>query len=288
LLLIEEAIFTLAFLLFIGIRSLNPDLWHIYFGGEKPMELAFLNAVLRSPYMPPYDPWFAGGYINYYYYGYVIFGACIKLIGIVPGVAFNLAIPTIFALTFTGVMTLVYSFSRSFPIALLGGYFAALIGNFDGLLQLKDQFFAWFSKVHMPLFDYWRSSRIIPFTINEFPFWSFLFADLHPHVIDLPIAVLMLGIVGNLLLSSNQKNDISSERKWGNALLYILAAFILGTIACVNPWDMPVYALILGVALIIHKLQELRVEPNRVWFISLAFTLLSFVLLWGLVQSQAR
>ena len=282
LLLIEEAIFTLAFLLFVGIRSLNPDLWHIYFGGEKPMELAFLNAVLRSPYMPPYDPWFAGGYINYYYYGYVIFGACIKLTGIVPGVAFNLAIPTIFALTFTGVTTLVYSFSRSFPIAMLGGYFAALIGNFDGLLQLKDQFFALFSKVHMPLFDYWRSSRIIPFTINEFPFWSFLFADLHPHVIDLPIAVLMLGIVGNLLLSSNQKNDSSSERKWGNALLYILAAFILGTIACVNPWDMPVYALILGVALIIHKLQELRVEPKKVWFISLAFTLLSFVLLCGL------
>jgi uncharacterized membrane protein len=92
----------------------------------------------------------------------------------------------------------------------------------------------------------------------------------------------MLGIVGNLLLSSNQKNDSSSERKWGNALLYILAAFILGTIACVNPWDMPVYALILGVALIIHKLQELRVEPKRVWFISLAFTLLSFVLLCGL------
>lgn len=282
LLLIEEAVFTLAFLLFVGIRSLNPDLWHIYLGGEKPMELAFLNAILRSPYMPPYDPWFAGGYINYYYYGYVIFGSLIKLTGIVPGVAFNLAIPTVFALTFTGVVALVYSFVRSFPIALLGGYFAALIGNFDGLLQLKDQFFALFAKAHIPLFDYWRSSRIIPFTINEFPFWSFLFADLHPHVIDLPIAVLMLGVVGSLLLSGNQKNEIPGERKWGNVVLYLLAAFIFGTIACVNPWDMPVYALILGIVLIIRKLQEQRGEPARALLISLAFTLLSFALLCGL------
>ena len=173
LLLIEEAIFTLAFLLFVLIRSLNPDLWNVYFGGEKPMEVAFLNAVLRSPYMPPYDPWFAGGYINYYYYGYVIFGACIKLTSIMPGVAFNLAIPTLFALTFTSVVTLVYSFARSFPIALLGGYFVALIGNFDGVLQLKDQFLALLAKLQPPNFDYWRSSRIIPFTINEFPFGAF-------------------------------------------------------------------------------------------------------------------
>ena len=44
-----------------------------------------------------------------------------------------------------------------------------------------------------PLFDYWRSSRVIPFTINEFPYWSFLYADLHAHLIDLPIVVLIVG-----------------------------------------------------------------------------------------------
>ncbi len=43
LLLIEELLFTLAFLFFVGIRSLNPDLWNPYIGGgEKPMELAFI------------------------------------------------------------------------------------------------------------------------------------------------------------------------------------------------------------------------------------------------------
>src|SRR5947209_5045107 len=243
LLLLEEIIFSLAFLLFVSIRSLNPDLWQIDLGGEKPMELAFLNAVLRSPYMPPYDPWFAGGYINYYYYGYIIFGALIKLTGIIPTTAFNLAIPTLFALTFSGVVTLVYSFTRRFSLALLGGYFAALIGNFDGLLQLKQQFATLLVHIQPPAFSYWQSSRIIPFTINEFPFWSFLFADLHPHVIDLPIATFMLGIVAALLLF--ERTDVlPGERVRRNAALYVLygiAAFVFGTIACVNSWDMPVY-----------------------------------------------
>src|SRR2546421_1823273 len=119
LLMLEEGMFTLAYLLFVGIRALNPDLWHVYLGGEKPMELAFLNAVLRSSYMPPLDPWFAGGYINYYYYGYIIIGALIKLTGILPTTAFNLATPTLFALAFSGAIIIVYSLTRSLSAALL-------------------------------------------------------------------------------------------------------------------------------------------------------------------------
>ena len=36
-----------------------------------------------------------------------------------------------------------------------------------------------------------------------------------------------------------------------NEIFYLLAAFVFGTIACINPWDMPVYALLLGVALLL-------------------------------------
>ena len=91
----------LALALFVGfllVRLGNPDLWHPSKGGEKPMDFSYFNAVLRSTYFPPYDPWFAGGYLNYYYYGFVLMGVPTKLLGIVPSLAYNLILPTFYAL----------------------------------------------------------------------------------------------------------------------------------------------------------------------------------------------
>ena len=105
----SEVLFSVAFLFFVFIRLLNPDLWQPWQGGEKFMEFAFLNAVTRTPYFPAFDPYFAGGYLNYYYYGYQILALLIKLTGITPTIAFNLAIPTLYGLTVAGVFSLVYN-----------------------------------------------------------------------------------------------------------------------------------------------------------------------------------
>ncbi len=104
-----ELIALLAFVVMIAVRLTNPDLWHPGKGGEKPMDFAYLNGVLRSTTFPPIDPWFSGGFINYYYFGYVLLGAPTLLLGIVPAFAYNLMVPTIFSLTGIGAFSIAFN-----------------------------------------------------------------------------------------------------------------------------------------------------------------------------------
>jgi YYY domain-containing protein len=300
LLLATEVLFTLGFLLFVGIRMLDPDLWHIYRGGEKPMELAFLNALLRSRYFPPYDPWFAGGIINYYYYGQLLFAVLIKCTGMVPTVAFNLAIPTLAGLLLSGTCSVVLALTRRWWLGMVGALFTCLVSNLNGLLQIIGQIHAALAGLPIPPFDYWQSSRVIPYTINEFPYWSFLFADVHAHVIDLPVEMLMMGLAVQLLwprhtpiarrVAANEPraetavtaattaHDVhpptavqnAHHRLWlmrlgaqlpVEAPALLVASFALGAMACINTWDVPTFALLLIVALLLRER-----GAGRSWF----------------------
>ncbi len=104
--LIVEGLMLVFFGIDLLIRYNNPDLWHPWRGGEKPMDLSYLTAVIKSTTFPPFDPWYSGGYINYYYYGYVLYGAPVKLLGINVDVAYNLILPTLFGLTAIGAFSI--------------------------------------------------------------------------------------------------------------------------------------------------------------------------------------
>ncbi len=133
---LTEGVFILGFIAFLWIRAVYPDMWHNFDGGEKTMDFSFLNAIVRSRVMPPLDPWFSGGYLNYYYYGHFTVATLLKLAGITPAIAINLALPTFFALTLGTGVSIAYSLVRRIPFALLAGVFSMLLGNLYGAQQM--------------------------------------------------------------------------------------------------------------------------------------------------------
>ena len=133
-----EILFAVLFLSWTLVRYLNPDLFHPVAGGEKPMDVAYLNAVIKSRWFPPYDPWFAGGVMNYYYFGFVLIGTLIEALGIIPSIAYNLAIPTLFAMTGVGGYTLASNLvrgdeRRARHAGLWGVLFTVMLGNLGEL-----------------------------------------------------------------------------------------------------------------------------------------------------------
>ncbi len=309
LILIEESLFLVVFVVWVLFRVGNPDLWHPYFGGEKPMEMTHLLSILRSAYFPPYDAWFADGYINYYYYGQYLVATWIKLSGISPFIAFNLAVPIIYAFTCTGAFSLIYNLSSQYkkqrarrdpaidptrqggPIlaGLFGVVIFAVIGNMDGMLQLLQRSEAltnvanalqlYPEKVQpLKVFDYFRSSRIIPGTINEFPAFSFIYSDLHAHLVALPYTLMAMSLAFNLL--STDWNGHSEFRPDGRASVWqmtggrlwrifdntlvtpVILMIVIGFLSATNSWDLPTYLLVVGAGVFLALFRR-YFQPSR-------------------------
>ena len=238
-----EAIFLAGFAAMTIIRALNPDLWHPVWGGEKPMEQGFLNAILRSPQMPPYDPFYSNGYINYYYYGLYLMSVPIKLLGIDSAVGFNLALATLYGMLLAGAYELGTRLGGRRRYGIVALSLIGLMGNLTSLIpagwSLGAQGLRLLLSGQAELLGDWfvGPSRVIPYTINEFPLFSFLYADLHPHLIALPLALLAIVCGWHLILRPQRP-------------LWLLSALTLGTLAVTNSWDFPTYGLLCGLAII--------------------------------------
>ncbi|KPL21745.1 MAG: hypothetical protein AMJ93_08860 [Anaerolineae bacterium SM23_84] len=240
-----ELLFALAFVGWAVVRAYNPDIA----ATEKPMEIAFLNTILRSERFPAHDPWLSGFAISYYHFGYLLVAVLTKLSGVAASIGFNLAISLLFALTATGAFSLVYNLVAtdmgqsarqgisSIAWALMGPLFVVLIGNLEGLFEVlhtrglgSPRFWQWLDVegltsapvngrwVPTDMWWWWRASRVVNDrdlrgvhmeVIDEFPQFSFLLGDMHPHVLALPFVVLALALALNLLLGAR---DWTTER----------------------------------------------------------------------------
>jgi YYY domain-containing protein len=294
------ALFAFALILRLG----NPDVWDVIWGGEKPMDLSYFTAVLKSHSFPPYDPWYAGGYINYYYYGFVFAGVLPKLLGIMPTIAYNLALPMIFSFTGLAAFSLAYNLVATSPTTvqkkgnlgnvgnlgnlaglsrravgagLLAVLLALMIGNLGqpgvvlnawyragdtelstGIAALDTVARTLDGALDMtlggepaPIYPgdwFWTTTRAISVPegetapITEFPFFTFLYGDLHAHMIALPLTLLALAWAVSLVLSASP--DRAPSGRLAAVLRWFAGGLAIGVLRATNTWDWPTYLLI--------------------------------------------
>ncbi len=301
LLLVTEILFLAAFAFLAFVRSANPELN----GTERPMELAFINAILRSPTFPPQDPWLSGYAISYYYFGYVMTAMLARLSGIPGSMAHNLMTSLIFALGAIGAYGILYNLLAQSSIqnrqskilnSLLAPLFLLLVANFEALLEIfhrlgwfwtKDSsgqyasvFWKWLDMKELSLppqepFQFvpdrflwwWRASRVLQDydmqgnhleVIDEFPFFSFLLGDLHPHVLAIPFGLLAIAAALHLFLGG-WRGEI--KLPWGmklhiNYAGFLFSAILLGGLAFLNTWDILIAAALLVGAYVFWRARE--------------------------------
>ena len=229
-----------SFLFFLAIRAGNPEV----FWGEKPMDFSFLNALYRTTSLPPPEPWMSGRPINYPYFGHFGVAALGKLTHVAPALAFNLGIATIAALTAAAAFGLGALLSGR----RIGGLAAAALMTFAGNLSGPLEYYL---RRNVGFDYFWATSRVIVHTINEFPLWSLLFADLHSHVMVLPLSLLVLAFTCAWL---------SGVR--GIRVVFAIS-LALGAVSVTNTWSFPVQAGALVGLAAVSALVERR--PTRVF-----------------------
>jgi uncharacterized membrane protein len=220
---VYEVAFFALFFIWCLVRMKHPNIE----GQEKFMDFAFFNSILRDSHMPPADPWLAGpkNYINYYYFGYFLNAAFARLTFITPDIAYNLAVSNNFALCGLAMLGLGYNLTRALWPGVVGIFCLQIFGNLHGALQvLGIQWqgpFSWWEPTRLIkdvsagghyLNRWWWSASPASLAkaslspeagkdglISEFPAFSFLHGDLHPHFTNLPLTLLVLALGLNLV-----------------------------------------------------------------------------------------
>lgn len=259
-------LYLLGFVGFAFIRAHVPDITFNpgASGAEKMGNLMHLTSVLRASWFPPQDAWAAGFTTNYYYGGHLSVAHLATLTGSLPWVAFNLAVcHTVgLILTVSYVLGLVLCKRSSRQMAnvsqvLHSSFFAlcvGVMGNADVVFQAMDAsefsgkrtllntlpvvngYTLFFERGGQGI-DYWQSSRAIhgaesssldAGTITEFPFFSALLGDMHPHHLAQPFLILALAFLLLVFLVNPKQNT---------ALHFFMVGVFCSALFFLNSWD---------------------------------------------------
>ncbi|MEA1959012.1 MAG: DUF2298 domain-containing protein [Chloroflexota bacterium] len=285
-----EALFLGAFVLYGLVRAYNPEILYT----EKPMDFAFLNAIIRTDYFPPQDPWLSGFSLNNYYFGHAIMATMAKLTGVGSAVAFNLSLALVFALASVGSFSIVYNLVRlcrggirvAIGFGLVAAGFLLAIGNLQGILEMfyahgigGEGFWSWIGIEGMnspyqssqwyptEFWWWWHATRMIQvpgadYTIAEFPNFTFVLGDLHAHLLSLPFVLLSLAVCLNIFAT---KANLGLAWLKRNIVPFIIMIICIGSLGAIHTWDLPIYVFVFIGTIFIHAYMRRNEEGYRWW-----------------------
>jgi YYY domain-containing protein len=282
--LFKELFFLLALGFWAWIKAHEPSIH----GLEKFMDFGFTKSILNTTYLPgngkifpPPDIWYSGYTINYYYFGHLVMAILTRLSGIDLRYTFNLMLASLFAFTFT------MSFSIGYQLLHLGGkgnwgdlgaktkFFGGLLTAFlvtsAGNMQTIYAFTQGYSgdnvkpfwQLLWPIGQFWQdlpqglstywyanATRFIPFTIHEFPSYSFVVSDVHGHVLSLPFVLLAIALIFAIFGVRGNKGD---EGNPGDTLRFLFFGILLAVLFMTNVLDAPIYGGLLVILILFYR-----------------------------------
>jgi YYY domain-containing protein len=290
--LVEEVMFFVAIFVWAYVRGQEPSIR----GLEKFMDFGFTNSALRGDYFPPKDIWLAGKSINYYYFGHITGAVLTRLSNIPSYITYNLILATIFALGITqsfslGLNLAYVGFKKNLKLAILTAILATFLINLGGNLHTvysltegypnEDPVPVWQLPAKYKLADlaqpiesfnklsvnYWypNATRFIPFTIHEFPIYSYVVADLHGHVYDIPFVLLTLALLWMFFEGSSKKDEHIPE--WLYAVIF---GFMTAIHYMTNAFDAPIYLILTTILFFVVY------RPSRDFLVYMAILVGSF------------
>lgn len=278
-------------------------------GLEKFMDYGFTQSILNSSSFPAPDMWYAGLPINYYYFGHTVMAVLTKLSGLDLAYTFNLMLATIFAFTLTMSFSIGKQLLGTRGIkgikGIGGGLLTAFLVTLAGNMQTIYAFTKGYTGENPPAFwtlfwkfselpqfadgleRYWyaNATRFIPFTIHEFPSYSFVVSDVHGHVLSLPFVLLAVALVVHIFGQQRDERDPSTslragKRGWGT---YIFYGFLCGVLLMTNALDGPIYIGLFTIILVISNFQYSNNPIIQSW--KSAITMVGVVLVTAILTS---
>ncbi len=168
------------------------------------------------------------------------------------------------------------------PVTSFSGHVGAVIGGaiqvLSGQSSLPGGKGTWYFDTSRPILHNGPDTPIA-----EFPYFTFLYGDLHAHLLTMPIYALALGWILSLFLWP------ASEKKWPPRITNLIAAgLIFGVFRASHTWDFPTF-LGLGGLIILWDAWRIRTGSIKRTIIvaigyELAFLAIAIAFYWPFAQ----